>query len=115
MFVCENDRCCRQVETRQPINYIISERRQKTYEVPVKRGRKVIGSEIIEGWEIVTELKVCPKCYQVLTGKTPKMQMKPKLQPKQPVKFDTRRPTRKKPWQNSNDRKGSTHSKRRLS
>jgi len=106
MFVCENERCGKQVEPRQPVNYIISERRKKTYDKPVKKGNRIIGVDLVEGWEIVKQLKVCPRCFKILTGKQPKMQIKPSPFQRKPAKFDTRPPRRKK-WRNPKDKGGS--------
>ena len=53
---------------RQPLNKIITEKRQKTYQRVIKRGKQRQYTEDIQGWEIVKEHKVCAICYERLTG-----------------------------------------------
>lgn len=104
MFKCQNEFCGKQVPPRQPVNRIVTERRNVTYEKEVvtrQRGRrKQVDIEDIPGWEIVKEISVCPQCFTKLTGKQPKLvapQQKPQFQKARG--FNTR-PPRKKKWQN---------------
>lgn len=72
-FRCENQSCQIVTERGQPINRIVTERRDKQYEKLFTKGkRKGQVDEIIYGWEIVKEIKVCPRCYRILTGMQPK-------------------------------------------
>ena len=66
MFKCEN--CGIISAPCQPLNRIVTQRREKNYEVVVSKGRY---SETLHrhGWEIVEEMDVCPQCFTALTGK----------------------------------------------
>jgi hypothetical protein len=71
MFRCQNDKCKRNVEAGQPENEVITEQRNKTYEVANVR-RRDDPPRITQGWEIKQKLRVCPECYRLLTGEEPK-------------------------------------------
>ena len=69
MYKCQNDRCEKIVSPRTPENIIITKTREKTYTNPGKK--KHYDPIVTHGTEIVEEIRVCPKCYQVLTGREP--------------------------------------------
>lgn len=106
MFRCENDKCNQIVYPRQPVNYIVIERRDRNYEYKIKKGKKKGQIAIANGWEIVKEIKVCPKCYRILTGKTPRMvenkSLKSEFKSKPKVIKENRR---KKEWKNPKQKK----------
>jgi len=52
----------------QSLNRIITQKRPKTYERTIRRGRQREFIDKIQGWEIVKEISVCPTCYERLTG-----------------------------------------------
>jgi hypothetical protein len=72
MFYCQ--KCKVLNPTRQPVNKVITERREKTY---LNTYRKNQYSPLREfetiGWEIIKEIYTCPKCYTELTGKVPQV------------------------------------------
>lgn len=109
MFRCQNEHCNIVVPPRQPINKIVTERRERTYEKTIKKGKDKGKIKIINGWEIVKEINVCPKCYRILTGKTPKIveaiKTKPVFDNKPRRKFDK---TKKKSWKNPHQKKQNT-------
>lgn len=115
MFRCENEHCGIVVHPRQPVNRIVLERRERTYEVVRKRGKNKGKVETVHGWEIVKELKVCPKCYRTLTGKAPKIVeevKKPQFENKPRRKFDKKfDKNKKKPWQNPERKKNQQQTK----
>ena len=107
MFRCQNEHCGALVPPRQPVNRIVTERRQQTYQKPIRKRKrgKIIRWDDVEGWEIVKEIQVCPKCFRKLTGREPRMvceQKKPQTRKYQG--FNTRPPRRKK-WQNPRAKK----------
>lgn len=81
MFKCDN--CGDQVGLHQPLNKVITERRNRNYENYPKR--RIIESDrnkefrpapyrrneqpfYTKGWEIIKEIAACAKCYTTLTG-----------------------------------------------
>jgi hypothetical protein len=52
----------------QPSNTVVTEKRQKTYEVLVEKGQP----QQAQGWEIKVESRVCPTCFEELTGEAPR-------------------------------------------
>lgn len=111
MFRCENEHCNITVPPRQPVNRIVIERRERTYEKTIMRGKDKGKVKEINGWEIVKEINVCPKCYRILTGKAPKVVQeikKPEFENKPRRKFDKKFDKKKKPWQNQNNKKKQT-------
>jgi len=52
----------------QPCNTIIVEKRPKTYQRVIRKGKKRGFVEEIEGWEIAKEIEVCAICYERITG-----------------------------------------------
>lgn len=113
MFKCQNEHCDlpdRLVPARQPVNRIVTERRKRQYEKKIRKkySKKVIGVELVDGWEIVTEICVCPKCFRKLTGMTPRLVQSPAPAPRKKYEGFNTKPPRKKKWQNPNDRKKSS-------
>ncbi len=47
---------------------IIVEKREKTYQRIVRKGKRKGFVEEIKGWEIAKEIKVCAICYERITG-----------------------------------------------
>jgi hypothetical protein len=98
MFYCQKCGVLNQVG--QPINKVVTESREKTYVNTYRKNEYSQPREFeTKGWEIVKEIKTCPKCYTELTGKTPQV-----VQEKEkPVKEETqprqsyRESQRKKP------------------
>tara|TARA_B100001765_G_C19495354_1_gene336235 strand:- start:1293 stop:1673 length:381 start_codon:yes stop_codon:yes gene_type:complete len=73
MYKCEAFKCKKNGGTpltpmSQPCNTIIVEKRAKTYQRVVKKGKRRGFVEEIEGWEIAKEIKVCAVCYERITG-----------------------------------------------
>ena len=73
MYKCQAFKCKRNGGTpntppKQPANKIIIERRPKTYQRVIKKGKRRGFIEEIEGWEIAKELTVCAICYERMTG-----------------------------------------------
>lgn len=104
MFICEHTG--ELIGPGIPENKVVVERRKKVYEKKIYKGRikkKLVGVELVEGWEIVKEISVGPKAYQELTGKTPRItqnssKLKPPQKPK-PPKFKAAA-RKKKEWKN---------------
>ena len=70
------DKCSKTTAPRQPINYVVTEKRDKEYFFPVKRSRENRDRETSgqsEGYETVKEIKTCPQCFTKLTGNIPKV------------------------------------------
>jgi hypothetical protein len=65
---CKNNGGTPLTAKKQPCNTIIVERREKTYQRTVRKGKRRGFIEEIEGWEIAKEIKVCASCYERLTG-----------------------------------------------
>lgn len=72
MFRCERESCRKSVEPRQPQHTVVLETREQTYERKIFKGKKLIRVEEVLGSEIVKEIKVCPECYQEVTGEEPR-------------------------------------------
>jgi len=70
-FKC--DYCGKQVPAGQPINYVVTETRQKVYQNEIKTGKMRGTLEDSTGSEIVRQIKTCPKCYKELTGMEPRI------------------------------------------
>jgi len=73
MYKCEANNCKKNGGTpltpsNQPRNSIIVEKRQKTYQRTVRKGKRRGFVEEIEGWEIAKEIQVCALCYERITG-----------------------------------------------
>ena len=68
MFKCE--KCGLQVQKKQPINWVTVKTREKTYQNLNTRSKR---EEIryTKGFETEKEVKVCPSCYEKITGKVP--------------------------------------------
>ncbi len=71
MFRCGN--CKTSTHPRQPVNYVVLEKREKVYENPVVRGPDRGGWNITQGHEIVKQIQACPTCFGTLTGLQPKL------------------------------------------
>lgn len=67
MFKCKN--CGITVPTGQPMNKVVTKRREKTYERTIKHGYDRGRTEQVRGWEIVEEIATCPQCTTALTGR----------------------------------------------
>jgi hypothetical protein len=83
MFECQN--CQTQTKLGQPVNYVVTEQRPQEYQKLVRRNNEGYRYrepqyETISGWEIVRQIKVCPPCYQSMTGLQPRM-----IEEKRPV------------------------------
>jgi len=115
MFRCENKGCGKMVPPRTPINFIVTERREKTYENPVyRRGKPTKKTQWTKGWEIANEIKVCPGCFQKITGQKPQATRPAAKSPTIETRsaFKDRRPHKKKPWRNpKNKKRGPTQKK----
>jgi hypothetical protein len=81
-FCCEE--CKKAQPTGQKMNKVVTQRRDKTYEITKKDNRDRITTEIAKGWETVTEKNVCPDCYKKITGEKA---FAPVLEKKEPDKF----------------------------
>ena len=111
MFRCQNKSCGKQVPPRQPMNRIVTERRDTTYQKKIIKRRKIVDIVDIHGWEIVREICVCPQCFIDLTGKQPKLiapQQKPQV--RRYRKFGEQ-PSTKRKWQNPKAKKRGIHTK----
>lgn len=110
MFKCQNEFCGKQVEPRQPVNRIVTERRNITYEKQiVSRGRRKQADIIdIPGWEIVKEICVCPQCFTKLTGKQPKLVIQQQRPQARKARGFNEQPPRRKKWQNPKSKKQQT-------
>lgn len=96
MFRCERKNCRKSVEPRQPQHTIVTETREKTYERKIYKNKRLIRTEEVIGSEIVKEIKVCPECYQKLTGEEPrKVQQTTNLRQMREELQEQRKP---KPW-----------------
>jgi hypothetical protein len=76
MFVCQN--CNTHTKHRQPVNYVVTEKRPQQYRKIVRRFQDSYRYqepqyELVDGWEIVKQVRVCPPCYSSLTGLQPVM------------------------------------------
>lgn len=99
-------------DPRQPVNRVVTERRDKTYQVKVKRGYDKGKINFIQGWEIVKEIQVCPACFENMTGLQARTVL-PKIEPEQTERQKRRRfkddrpfkKTKKKPVETSNRKK----------
>lgn len=91
-FRCENSSCDIVTPIGQPSNYVVTEKREKIYDVRKKQKDRNFGGQMTkkekkknrtnpqgpvydtrDGWEIVKQIKVCPDCYSSMTGLKPKM------------------------------------------
>lgn len=73
MYECQADKCKKNGGTpitpsKQPLNKIVIDKRPKTYQRIIRKGRGREYTEEIKGWEIVKELSVCAPCYERMTG-----------------------------------------------
>ena len=73
VYECEAFKCKKNGGTpltppNQPRNSIIVERRPKTYQRTIQKGKRKGFVEEIEGWEIAKEIQVCAVCYERITG-----------------------------------------------
>ena len=68
MFKCQQ--CGKSTKSNQPENKVIMETRDKNYENTVRKSR-YNKQKFSNGWEIVKEIRVCPKCYKQITGQEP--------------------------------------------
>lgn len=71
MFKCGN--CNTSTQPRQPVNYVILEKREKVYENTIFRGSYRGELNVSQGNEIVKQIEACPGCFGKLTGLAPKM------------------------------------------
>jgi len=69
MFICEHTGEVVAQGIKQ--SKVVLERREKTYQKPIKKYGKVVDWEEVRGWEIVKEISVGPDGYRALTGKEP--------------------------------------------
>lgn len=99
MFKCENKFCGKTVPPRQPVNRIVTEQREVTYDKKIIKRGKVVSIKEVKGQEIVKEISVCPKCFSVLTGKKPKLSDQRKRPDTRKQPGFNAKPPRKK-WQN---------------
>ena len=116
MFRCELDGCNRVTEPGQPVNKIVTEWRQMTYEHKVKRGKHRGEIYTTTGREIAQEIKVCPECYVLKTGEKPvqrhqhvrvEEEVGSVVRPKKARRFNDEGPARQKKWKNPrNNKKG---------
>jgi len=70
-FKC--DYCAKNMPPRQPVNYVVTETRQKTYSNELKYGKMRGTIEESTGQEIVKQIMTCPDCYRTLTGLEPRV------------------------------------------
>jgi hypothetical protein len=73
VYNCQANKCKKNGGTpltpkNQPRNTIIVEKREKTYQRTVRKGKRKGFIEEIEGWEIAKEIQVCASCYERITG-----------------------------------------------
>jgi hypothetical protein len=68
-FKCE--KCNKQQPAGQPVNFVVTETRQKTYSNEIVHGKMRGTIEESVGTEIVREIRACPACYRELTGLDP--------------------------------------------
>lgn len=116
MYRCQNTSCNRIVPLRTPANFVTTETRRKVYENPVyKNGKPTKKTQLTEGFEIVKEITVCPKCYSNLTGKQPQQtRPEPKTAaPKRQTGFKDTRPQRKKAWKNPKSNKTESNTRKK--
>lgn len=69
MFICQHTG--EVVPAGIKMNRVVLERREKTYQRPIKRYGKVVDWEEVKGWEIAKEICVGPAGYRALTGLEP--------------------------------------------
>lgn len=111
MFQCENDTCRKMTEPGQPVNRVVTERRDKTYQRKLRRGRDKGKVIFVQGWEIVKEIEVCPPCFASMTGLQPKTilpKVEPQTERQKRRRFNDDRPfrkTKRKPAENTNRKK----------
>lgn len=109
MYKCEHTG--KMIGPNVPENKIVVERRKKIYEKVIKRGpREHRGKiELVEGWEIIKEIRVGPEAYEQLTGRKPAGQKHPTkldIVPQEQFKKPRRRKgKRRKPQQEDTNRK----------
>lgn len=112
MFRCENRGCNKLTQPRQPVNMVVLETRPQVYENKIRRGKHKGKMKRTSGTEIVKEIKVCPKCYEAMTGNQAQ-----KARPvSKPTIVDSRprfkdRPPRNKKWQNPRRKKKGVQAK----
>jgi hypothetical protein len=109
MFRCENAGCEKNVSRRQPVNKVVTERREKQYEHKPKSGPNKGKIELRDGWEIAKEISVCPECFVSLTGKEPLRYVEPVTTQAQSVQTSETR--KKRPWVNPAQRKSKNKRK----
>ncbi len=93
MFQCDN--CKKSTDPRQPINYVVTEKRPQTYQNFVKRRNSENGDWVTsQGFETVRQIKACPPCFGTLTGLEPKIaevRVAPPVEKKERPQFKPRR------------------------
>lgn len=101
MFRCENKGCGKAVPPRTPINFVTTEEREQTYENPVyRKGKTTKRNQFTRGTEIVKQIKVCPKCFERITGEKAQVaRPASRSTASERSSFQDRRP-HKKPWKN---------------
>jgi len=114
MYKCQMDGCGKVTKPRQPTNRIVTETREKIYEVfPKKKWGKNRDSEpkLVRGSEIVQEISVCPECYTQATGEEARriVERAPPVRREKPRDFKTRD---NKPWRNPKNKSGTTKDKK---
>lgn len=103
MFQCEATGCNRSTKPNQPINRIVDQHRPTTYENVIVKGRRKGETYETHGREIMSETKVCPECYTLITGLKPAQAIKT-TKPVVRESFKKQRPHRedksRKKWSN---------------
>lgn len=79
MFRCDVTSCNIVVPCKQPMNKVVTKRRDKQYKKIHTKGRHKDEVEFIDGWEIVEEISVCPDCFLILTGEEPRRYIVPRV------------------------------------
>ncbi len=94
MFKCQN--CNANTALGQPAGNVVIERRSKTYKKLLRKG----DIAWVEGFEVVKEIKTCPKCYTSLTGQQAPTKRIPTVIEKKPRY--SKSPRKKRKWRNPN-------------
>lgn len=102
MFRCERESCRKSVEPRQPQHTVVTDSREQTYERKIYKNKRLVRTEEVIGSEIVKEIKVCPSCYEEMTGEEPRrVQQTTNLRQMREELREQRKP---KPWKNRKPR-----------
>jgi hypothetical protein len=105
MYQCQASNCKKYTEKGQPMNKIVTEFRNKSYECTIQRGYNRGQTQMAYGTEIVKEIAVCPECFEHITGQKPSLAVSQVVKAPKPVyKANNEQRPRQQPRYNNQQR-----------